>query len=52
VCVWCDEGEISESVSVWRLNEVERVKVDLDCLSVGMKSVAWRRLIEEGLEHY
>jgi hypothetical protein len=50
VCL-VDEGEFSESVSVWRLNEAESVKVDLCCLSVGMKSAAWRRLIEEGLEH-
>jgi hypothetical protein len=30
VCVCCGGGEVSERVSVWKLDEVERVKIELD----------------------
>jgi hypothetical protein len=43
VCVWFGGGEVSERVSVvWRLDEVQRVKIELDCFGIWVKS-----LIEE-----
>ena len=38
VCVWFGEGEVSERVSVWRLDEVQRVKIELDCLGVWVRA--------------